>query len=416
MRVKTLRRVDRWLGVPLCAALTLVRRVSDRLPRRGRPAAPRRVVVVKLAEQGATVLAYPALRHLTETLGRENVFFLVFDENRFILDLLDVIPAANVVPIRTAHLTTALLDCLRALIRLHREGLDSAVDLEFFARSSAVLAYLSGASRRVGFHAFAGEASYRGDLLTHRLSFNPHLHATAVYEMLVRTMALDPAPLPALDLRLSDERAVPTFRATAGEEAEVRDLVATLLPGAQRPRLILLNPNCSDLLPLRMWPAERYVQLARRLLDRYPEAAVLFTGSPAERPLTEGLARAVASERCASVAGRTSLRQLLVLYGLADVLVTNDSGPAHYAALTPIDVVVLFGPETPAAFGPRTPRSHVLWAALPCSPCVNAYNDRQSACRENVCMQRISVDEVFQQTCAVVGARHAVPLQRHGGA
>jgi len=103
----------------------------------------------------------------------------------------------------------------------------------------------------------------------------------------------------------------------------------------------------------------------------------------------------VASPRCRSLAGHTTLRELLTLYTLADVLVTNDSGPAHFAALTGIEVVTLFGPETPALFAANTPRNHVVWAGLACSPCVNAYNNRQTACRNNLCMQSILVSQVF---------------------
>ncbi len=97
------------------------------------------------------------------------------------------------------------------------------------------------------------------------------------------------------------------------------------------------------------------------------------------------------------MAGKTTLRQLLVLYCLADVLVTNDSGPAHFATLTPIRTITLFGPETPALFGARTPRTNIIWKGLPCSPCVSAYNNRMSACPDNICMQRITVDEVFDK-------------------
>ena len=86
-------------------------------------------------------------------------------------------------------------------------------------------------------------------------------------------------------------------------------------------------------------------------------------------------------------------------------MVTNDSGPAHYSTLSPIDVVTLFGPETPAAFGSLSPRSHLFWAGLPCSPCINAFNDRWSPCQNNLCMQRISVDEVFARACEVFDAR-----------
>jgi len=163
--------------------------------------------------------------------------------------------------------------------------------------------------------------------------------------------------------------------------------------------LILLNPNASDLLPLRRWPAERYVQLARRLLAQYPKAGLVFTGGPKEAGPVADLARQVGDKRCVSLACRTTLRQFLVLFTLADVLVTNDSGPAHFATLTPIRVVTLFGPETPALYAARSPRNVPLWAGVACSPCVNAYNNRQSPCRDNVCMQALTVDQVFVEVC-----------------
>jgi len=120
------------------------------------------------------------------------------------------------------------------------------------------------------------------------------------------------------------------------------------------------------------------------------------------------MVNAVASDRCVNLAGETTLRQLMVLYGLAEVMVTNDSGPAHFASLTPIDVVTLFGPETPAVFGSRSPRSHIIWAGLACSPCVNAFNQRVTSCKENRCMARISVDEVFATVCRVYEQRKPV--------
>ena len=95
------------------------------------------------------------------------------------------------------------------------------------------------------------------------------------------------------------------------------------------------------------------------------------------------------------MAGQTSLRELLTLYTVADVLVTNDSGPGHFASLTPVHAIVLFGPETPRLFGPLAPSTTVIWKELACSPCVSVFNHRLSPCRNNVCMQSITVDEVF---------------------
>jgi ADP-heptose:LPS heptosyltransferase len=404
MEVTTMRHVDRWLGTPACAILTLVRKLTDPF-RRAPPDKPRRILIVKLAEQGATVLAYSSLRRAVEAVGRKNVFVAVFAENRFILDLLHVIPPENVITIRTTGLLRVILDALGAIRRLRREGIDSAIDFEFFAHASVILAYLSGASRRVGFHSFAGEGAYRGDLLTHRLVYNAQLHATEVFRILVEALFLSPERLPVLDLGPLEEELPPQLEPTAEELREVQEIAKQLLGRQEMPPLILLNANTGDLLPLRRWPTERYVELARRLLERYPEVAIGLTGSPDEAAGAQRVAEAVGSDRCVSFGGHTTLHQLLVLYCLSEVMITNDSGPAHYSNLTPIDVVTLFGPETPAAFGSRSPRSHIFWAGLACSPCVNAFNDRWSPCTDNVCMQRITVAEVFERVCEVYEKR-----------
>jgi ADP-heptose:LPS heptosyltransferase len=90
-----------------------------------------------------------------------------------------------------------------------------------------------------------------------------------------------------------------------------------------------------------------------------------------------------------------------VLYTRSEILVTNDSGPAHFASMTPIHVVTLFGPETPALFAARSPNAIALWAGIACSPCVNAYNNRQSVCRNNLCMQAITVNDVFKEVTGI---------------
>jgi ADP-heptose:LPS heptosyltransferase len=394
--VSQLQRVDRWLGIPICFLLTLVRQLGFG-SRKGR-AQIRNLLFVKLAEQGSTVLAYPAIREATQMVGRENVYFIVFDDNRFILDAMGVVPPGNVITISFKNLTTMLRTALAALGKLRRLRFDAVVDLEFFSRGSAALAFLTSAPRRVGFHPFFSAGPYRGNLMTHRLLYNPYLHTGQTFQVMVSALKQDPEKLPTFDAAPAAEQDLPPqFSPQPNEAQVVRDLLQNALPDYSR--LILLNPNASDLLPLRRWPIQRYVQLAQRLLARYPEAAVAFTGAPAEADTAADLARQVASKRCVSLAGKTTLRQLLVLFKLADVLVTNDSGPAHFATLTPIHVVTLFGPETPALFSAPSPRNRALWAGIVCSPCVNAFNNRQSVCRDNLCMQAISVDQVFAEVC-----------------
>lgn len=120
----------------------------------------------------------------------------------------------------------------------------------------------------------------------------------------------------------------------------------------------------------------------------------MLTGLPSDLELTTRIARDMDDKSVVNIAGELTLRELLALYGLADVLVTADSGPGHFASLTPIHTVAMFGPETPALYGPLGDRATVIYKNLACSPCLTAINHRNSPCRDNRCMQRIFVEEI----------------------
>lgn len=417
MTPTTMTAIDRWAGRPLCAALTLVRKAARLWPFRGPRPPLRKILFIKMAEQGATVLAYRALCRAVEMVGRENVYFWVFEENRPVLDLLGVIPPENVITVRSDNLVVFALDILRSLARIRRLGIDATVDMEFLARAPAIFAFLTGAARRAGLHRFTVEGPYRGDLLTHRVQHNPYHHAATAYYVLVEALQSSEheTPLPKRSPPTADW-APPRFVAAEEERRRVLEILAREGGGPPRAPIILLNPNASDLLPLRKWPTERFVELGKRLLAGHPSATLVVTGAPSERPSAEAIAARI-DPRVISLAGKTSLRELFVLYTIADVLVTNDSGPGHFASMTDVDAIVLFGPETPALFRPLGAHSHVLWAGLACSPCINPFNHRISPCNDNVCMQAIDVDQVYAKVSAVLAERasgaemHPVPIR-----
>jgi ADP-heptose:LPS heptosyltransferase len=146
--------------------------------------------------------------------------------------------------------------------------------------------------------------------------------------------------------------------------------------------------------------------LGKNLLFANPSVTVIITGAPSERPSAEKACAEINSPRALCVAGKTTLRELIVLYTMADILVTNDSGPGHFASLTDIDSIVMFGPETPELFGALGARTHILRANLACSPCVNAFNHRFSPCQNNVCMKEISETEVFEKVQTLLRKRY----------
>ena len=411
VRISALQLADRWIGIPLCAVLTFVKLLLE--PRiRAFHGQVRRILFIKFAEQGSTVLAYPAIQRAVKMVGRENVYFVVFEENRFVLDVMEIVPEENVITVATSSLLALFLSILRAIIRWRAIGIDAVVDLEFLTRFSAILAFLSGAKSRVGFHTFFGEGPYRGNLMTHRLLYNPHLHTSQMFDAMVNALTRDSRTLPTFGFTPPASQTFAKFSPRSEETAEVTNLLKRENARLGSAPLVLLNPNASDLLPLRRWPPTRYVELAQRLLASYRQLYIAFTGGQNEAGAVNSLALDVASDRVISVAGKTTLRQLLVLCSRSEILVTNDSGPAHFASMTRCHVITLFGPETPALFGAKGPNTSVVWAGVACSPCVNAYNSRQSACRNNLCMRAITVDQVFDEVSRVLNSRLRLTTNR----
>src|SRR3984893_13829543 len=94
---RMLQFIDRWIGMFLCGGLSLMRLLIGGFCPGSAGGKPRKILFVKFAEQGSTVLAYQAISRAIGMVGRDNIYFIVFQENRFILDVMNLIPKQNVI-------------------------------------------------------------------------------------------------------------------------------------------------------------------------------------------------------------------------------------------------------------------------------------------------------------------------------
>lgn len=401
MNIDRMRRIDRWAGVPLCFLATLAIRLAP--SRRTLP--PRNALLVELSEMGSVVLADPAMRKLRRLTGCA-LHFVIFESNRASLDLLRTVAPENVFAIRSDSFLGLAADSLRFLLWARRRRIDLAIDLELFSRYSALLTGLSGAGTRAGFDRFHAEGLYRGDLLTHRVAYNPHIHIAKNFVALVNAVTASAAERPYSKTRIGDDeiRIEPPPPPHAAL-ARIGRLLAEPGIAAADGRVVLVNPNAGDMLPHRRWPDDHVIALVRLALERWPDIRVLLTGTAAEAEHSVALCRAVGGPRCASLAGRLDLAELPALYARAVLMVTNDSGPGHFAAAAGLPAIVLFGPETPALYGPLGP-GIALTAGLACSPCVSAANHRRTACDDPVCMRAIEPEVVLRAMAVWLGDGH----------
>jgi len=410
--------MDRRLGVVLCFFLTVLEKLRLAVfPSARRMPPVRRILFVKPVEQGALVLAYGAIRDAAERLGRENVFVFVFAKNREILDILDVIPRENVITVRDTSLATLALDMMRAVLQMRRLRIDTAIDFEIFARVSIIICWLSGARRRVGLHRFNSEGPYRGSLVTHRVQYNPYLHTSQAFDVFVRSAFAEEQDAPLLkEAPLSPLCPPPPFVPDDTDLDALNGALDGFLPPLPRSSgkpwpIVVFNPKCLDELPMRKWADPNFVGVGKRLLESHPDARIVITGLPHETDACAAMVEAIDPARCVNLAGKLSLRGLITLLTVSDALVSSDSGPAHFAAMTSISGVVLFGPETPLLYRPLTDRLRVVYLGFACSPCFSPMNYRLSPCGDNRCMTQITAEQVHAELCrALEGAKDTPSL------
>lgn len=394
MKVDTMRKIDRYVGIPLCLLVCGWYRILETFIR-PKPKAPKQVLLVELSEMGSAILVDPAMRWLKEK--QCNLHFVIFEGNLCSLKLLNTVPPENIFTIRSDHFLWLAIDSLRFMFWCRERRIDTTIDLELFSRFTSLLCRMSGAVNRAGYHYVHEEGLYRGNHLSHPLMYNPHLHISRNFMALAKTV-LGESGQPYQKDRIKEEdialaRAVIKPHLKESVINKIKVLQPGFKPGSHR--LVLINPNASDLLPQRRWMPERFSVVIRSLLHSYDDILVLITGSPSEQPEAERLRVAVEDDRCLNSAGLFAFEELVPLYDMSALMLSNDSGPPHFASVTDLPTFVIFGPETPALYG-ALGNSTPIYAGLACSPCVSAGNHRKTSCADNQCLKVISPEQVIE--------------------
>jgi len=389
MDINFQRKIDRFVGVPVCALFSMVERL-----RRSRPVAapPKRILVLLLSEMGSLVLARPMFSYLKRRYPGASIHVMVFEKNREVLDLLGVVPETDVLTLNDRSIGAFASDSLGILRRMRSLRFDVVIDCELFARVSSIFSYLSGAPVRIGFHPYTQEGLYRGSYINRPVLYNPYRHIARQFLALAAALESDTCPV-SKDAPSADSVEMPMLDIGPGERGEMEERLHADFPAIRGKKLVLVYPS-GGILPIRAWPLEHYRRLCAALLgDGY---AVGIIGLESDRSYAHAIQEERRSPLCIDLTGYTkSVRELVVLFYRASLLITNDGGPVHFSALTPIPSIVFFGPETPVLYGSLANNAHCFFLSLPCSPCLTAYNHRTSPCDgDNRCLNRIDPEQV----------------------
>lgn len=273
----------------------------------------------------------------------------------------------------------------RAVVRRLREELPDIALLLTNSFRTALVAWRSGARRRVGYDRYL-----RGWLLTQRLA--PLKHAGRIVPRpmvdyyLELAYALGCAPQqPQLELALS----------TADQQAAEAVWRQYYL---RQDRVVVLN--CSGAFgAAKLWPVEHFAALAQRLASEADYDVLILCG-PSERALAAQIEGQAAHPRVVSLARQPlSIGLSKACVRRARLMVSTDSGPRHFAVAFGVPVVTLFGPTHPAWVHNPTAQAIDLQVELPCLGC----QQRTCPLGHHRCMQDLSVQQVFQSVQRVLG-------------
>jgi lipopolysaccharide heptosyltransferase II len=394
MKVERQRKIDRVVGKVICRILSVIPKKD------GSAAEPSRILVILLSEMGSLLLAKPMFNHIRERYKQASLHVLCFERNREFLDIVEPLPSSHVFTVRGESLWELLKDSLRVLAGIRKSRIDTVLDCELFSRISSIYSFLSGARIRVGFHPHTQEGLYRGGFINRPVLYNPYLHMSHQFINLVEAIGSTQKPTVK---RCPSKKpfSVPQMEVKDGEKEAMWKRLTRDFPQIFEKKLVLIYPS-GGLLPIRAWPLNHFCVVAENILDR--GYAVGIIGMEEDKMLAERLLSHCKSDQCIDLTGYTkTVRELMILFHFASLLITNDGGPGHFAAMTPVPAIVLYGPETPALYGPMDSKSRTCYVPLSCSPCLTAYNHRHSPCDgDNRCLKAIHPDMVVKMAYEIL--------------
>ena len=256
------------------------------------------------------------------------------------------------------------------------------------AFEAAAIAFLARVPRRIGY-----DADRRGKLLTQAIplpAWKDERHEIFYYLNLVAELErILGGPS---DVESESNGRQFALAVSADRRRRAKEFLREhgLRPAAP---LVLLCPGSINSRAKR-WPAERYAAVA----DNFAAtgASVALIGSPAEMEVSNEVSLHTINKP-AVLTGKTSVAEATAIISVADVLITNDTGPAHIGSAVGTPTLVIFGPTNPLTTRPFAPNAEIIRQKPDCAPCM-----LRDCPIDHRCMTAITPEEVFARATAMM--------------
>ena len=334
------------------------------------PDTVRSILVFRLRSIGDTVLLTPALDALTQHWPEAKLTLVV---ERPIDEIMHKLNGVHEVIALAPKGLRAWQSRVRCGLST-RGRYDLALDFHG-GTTAAMLTWLSKARVRVGLEAYRNSFAY-----THKL---PSQHKGVERSITLHTTESNLEFVRQLGVK-THAAAKPRVGLSNEDLAEADKLLSSFGLSKTQP-FVLLNPGAT--MASKCWPFENFVEVGKSLVERGMSVVAGF------RPGEQLLASRFAELSGAKTVVDVRLGVYAACIRRSQLLITNDSGPAHLAAAQDVATVTIFGSQSPDVWKPVGDIHTVMWAGLECSPC------RGQSCSNPdslACLTQIKPEAVIQ--------------------
>jgi heptosyltransferase-2 len=335
----------------------------------------KRVVVRGTNWVGDSVMSVPALRALRRVLPDAKITLVIRPGVRGLFADADFIDELLVYDRRS------MFSAFGQVREWKKRNFDLALLFQN-AFEAALIPFLAGVPLRLGYATESRQALLSHPLALpdwrstrHEVFYYLYL-VTALEQLLYQTSTICEAD-PDASLELSESRRQEAARILQAIGVNSDRSIVAICPGSINSRA-------------KRWPAESFAQLADRLLEERRQ--VVLVGSKAEEDVSQEVTSRMRNKPVV-LTGKTTIDQLTSVLGVVDLVLTNDTGPAHIAAALGRPTLVIFGPTNPLTTRPFSGQAEILRHPPECAPCM-----LRDCPIDHRCMTAITVEEVLEQS------------------
>jgi heptosyltransferase-2 len=364
--VNLIKFLDRYIGFLSCLILSL----NKLFPKKN--IETKSILLIQLWGLGESILTLPAIKTLREKYPKSKIDILVTDRNKdayFNNRNLDNIRVISLNPF-----------AIKWFMSKNFRTYDLVIDMEEYLNISSIIAFSLG-KNRIGY-----AHGVRSLLYTKTVPYNDKQHVVYTFLDLLKPLGIKKTvdKLPQLNYSRIDKKNV--------------DRLLKKYNINKKNLLVGFGVGAAESAKSRMWPKERFADIANQLIKKY-NAKIILIGNKGEKNYIDDLQDLIENRNNSfNTAGLINVREMFYLIGKCKLFIGNDSGPMHVAAAQGVKTIGLFGCNLPVRFAPFGKKNHSIYKKNNQKACINVHKGQVGECRhgiENACVKKIQVDDVM---------------------